>query len=488
MQSGSVIKDGIGKFVGDHFIGTIGGLTGDNRGQGAAPFSITDNLGLGLCYNSALTGGTYHSLCFGHDSNSAPIFTIDGVVYPFNGTGSGNVAGPNPTVLNEIASWNSTTGALLRQGAAAITDIKTTLSSDAAAFTSRNNTSLTSSDILTYTFTASGCTLPCTASTYDVVRGVAVAPAATSVNLVTGVGSYVVSDAVTTGSFPATVGLFAAGVARANGAKVWGVNTLLTDTTTGAISGGTDKELNNELDFNVTSPHTTINGLLFAGASLSQPASAVAIGLVGLDVNVGAHVGDTAKWSVFLQANPGSTNIFAAISPKDSFGNSVKSQDINMGFYDTGGTFGSLTLTASEAGGLELFTAVDSARALTLLGPGGAATGASVRMPDKSNLIINNRIVLSGSGSTFTVGSDANYTIQNYGNASVATLSLFGTNVAVNSNLILTKASPLLNTSVSLTDSAAGFTATLTNAPVAGNPTKWIQINDNGTTRSIPTW
>lgn len=29
---------------------------------------------------------------------------------------------------------------------------------------------------------------------------------------------------------------------------------------------------------------------------------------------------------------------------------------------------------------------------------------------------------------------------------------------------------------------------TITNAPAAGNPTKWIPINDNGTTRYIPAW
>ena len=54
--------------------------------------------------------------------------------------------------------------------------------------------------------------------------------------------------------------------------------------------------------------------------------------------------------------------------------------------------------------------------------------------------------------------------------------------------LTLSSASPLLSTSVPLTDSSAGQTATLTNGPTAGNPTKWIAINDNGTTRNIPAW
>lgn len=46
----------------------------------------------------------------------------------------------------------------------------------------------------------------------------------------------------------------------------------------------------------------------------------------------------------------------------------------------------------------------------------------------------------------------------------------------------------LLATGATLTNNAAGNVGTLNNAPAAGNPTKWIKIVDNGTTRSIPTW
>lgn len=48
--------------------------------------------------------------------------------------------------------------------------------------------------------------------------------------------------------------------------------------------------------------------------------------------------------------------------------------------------------------------------------------------------------------------------------------------------------STLMRTSVALTNGAGAATGTLTNAPAAGNPTKWITINDNGTTRYIPAW
>ena len=46
----------------------------------------------------------------------------------------------------------------------------------------------------------------------------------------------------------------------------------------------------------------------------------------------------------------------------------------------------------------------------------------------------------------------------------------------------------LIRTSVALANGAAAAAGTLLNAPVAGNPTKWIPINDNGTTRYIPAW
>lgn len=46
----------------------------------------------------------------------------------------------------------------------------------------------------------------------------------------------------------------------------------------------------------------------------------------------------------------------------------------------------------------------------------------------------------------------------------------------------------MLRTYTAFTNGAAAATGTLTNAPTAGNPTKWIPINDNGTIRYIPAW
>lgn len=46
----------------------------------------------------------------------------------------------------------------------------------------------------------------------------------------------------------------------------------------------------------------------------------------------------------------------------------------------------------------------------------------------------------------------------------------------------------MITTTTTITSGAASGAGTLANAPSAGNPTKWIPINDAGTTRYIPAW
>ena len=48
--------------------------------------------------------------------------------------------------------------------------------------------------------------------------------------------------------------------------------------------------------------------------------------------------------------------------------------------------------------------------------------------------------------------------------------------------------SNLIASSVDLTNGAGAGAGTLTNAPSAGDPSRWIPIDDNGTIRYIPTW
>jgi len=329
------------------------------------------------------------------------------------------VGGPSTSTMNELASWNSVWGDTLKQGPAFITnDMPTSISIDGSPLTMRNTTAFTAAQILDAAFI-----LPPSSGSknYDAVRGVAFAPAATTINLVNGVSAYVVSDAATTGvgGFPATVGLFTAGVARGTNAKVWGINTLLSDTMTGAVSAGTGKSLNNEFDFNISSPNTTVIGLSLAGGSKAQPATAVGVALQPLDLGQASTAGTIARWSSFLLSIAGSTNTFAGIGPKQAVGNSIQSQDIIFGFRDSTGADANIVMTGSESGGLSLFSTNSNARALTLLG------GPSrIAMGDLSGININNRIVMQGSGATFALGQDPGFTTQFYGNSAAATTIL----------------------------------------------------------------
>lgn len=61
------------------------------------------------------------------------------------------------------------------------------------------------------------------------------------------------------------------------------------------------------------------------------------------------------------------------------------------------------------------------------------------------------------------------------------------TNLSV-ASIIISDPTMLVRSVVAMNNGAAAQVATLTNGPTAGNPTKWIPINDNGTTRYVPSW
>jgi hypothetical protein len=62
-----------------------------------------------------------------------------------------------------------------------------------------------------------------------------------------------------------------------------------------------------------------------------------------------------------------------------------------------------------------------------------------------------------------------------------------GTSLDLTGN-ITTGTGTLHKTTANLTNGAAAAAGTLGNAPSAGNPTKWVPIDDNGTIRYIPCW
>lgn len=63
-----------------------------------------------------------------------------------------------------------------------------------------------------------------------------------------------------------------------------------------------------------------------------------------------------------------------------------------------------------------------------------------------------------------------------------------GNTVQVNGSLSTADNTAILHATVNMLNGAAAAAGTLNNAPAAGNPTKWIPFDDNGTTRYIPSW
>lgn len=84
----------------------------------------------------------------------------------------------------------------------------------------------------------------------------------------------------------------------------------------------------------------------------------------------------------------------------------------------------------------------------------------------------------TGAGSThsFDIGATRRFVIDNNG-AEVK-----------NGRLLVPGGASFIKTSTALTNGAGVGAGTIANAPAAGNPTKWIGIDDNGTIRYIPAW
>ena len=114
----------------------------------------------------------------------------------------------------------------------------------------------------------------------------------------------------------------------------------------------------------------------------------------------------------------------------------------------------------------------------------GTAGGASVLVQNAGTSII-----AIGNKSSL-IGGAYSATPMLYGNAQIETNTglLVAGALTATGTLTLAGGASLLSTTASLTNGAGASAGTLGNAPAAGNPTKWIGINDNGVTRLIPTW
>lgn len=101
---------------------------------------------------------------------------------------------------------------------------------------------------------------------------------------------------------------------------------------------------------------------------------------------------------------------------------------------------------------------------------------------DVTGSIMFSSVLLIGANNTGLSQVSAGLAALGTGGAGSFAGSLKLTNVFTNNPTFV------IRTNTTLTDGAAAALGTLLNAPAAGNPTKWIGIDDNGTTRFIPAW
>lgn len=138
------------------------------------------------------------------------------------------------------------------------------------------------------------------------------------------------------------------------------------------------------------------------------------------------------------------------------------------------------TSTGTAAFTQMVFNAGTAIGNLALLGSGFTTSGPNIA----------GALTLAGAGVGGIVlhANSAGGTIKLFNN-SVLGITASATALTLTSTVVLTLGGgTLLATSAALTNGAAAALGTLTNAPAAGNPTKWIPISDNGTTRFIPAW
>lgn len=153
---------------------------------------------------------------------------------------------------------------------------------------------------------------------------------------------------------------------------------------------------------------------------------------------------------------------------------------LDGGDWATPGTIGSTTPNSG------VFTALSTNGTVNVnLGTDTTNTGVNVRGSNAGVNggsfvnVRNNNVAIIGIGNKSALNGGA-YDAKPYISANAT--------IESNQSLQVPGGAVFLLTSSALTNGAGAAAGTITNAPTAGNPTKWIGINDNGTVRYIPAW
>jgi hypothetical protein len=412
IQSGKPPPGHAGKWVTNLTLGDAGAANGGPAGTGLTELNITSTLnnGLPFCINDAPITGPYHQLCMGagglvsyNGFGGAPpqglTFNVNGGIYSVPGTGAGlgNVSGPASSIAIELASFADTTGKLLRQGPAHLTDNKTTgpLTGSSTALVVTSDGTLPDAEI--------GSNV-----NYQAIAGVSNLPPGTSglVNVV-GVSGFVTNNAVSpSGAGPNAVALYGWAQGKVANSWTWGINTNIL-TMAGLSAGGT---LYNEFDLSAFNANDVIIGLQLAGDSRVQPLSAVGV-LVGTQHNSNLS---TARWTVGFMTQTGSTPIALLAEPALA-GNSQASAAVE--FQATNATGGAVNYgIASSATSLNFFPGAGAVAPYFYNFNGGLS------LTPGNIITINNQSVVANTANQAQFGIDPAITQVSLGNATAPVL------------------------------------------------------------------
>lgn len=186
---------------------------------------------------------------------------------------------------------------------------------------------------------------------------------------------------------------------------------------------------------------------------------------------------------IFLNAKgTGNVDINGTATGLLLVGHGIRTSDIGIGVTGNPGSAPALTTNigatiniaaGSNSGGNDTIASVDFYRSSTFIGAvgfDGAASGTIAgHTKAKTDL--------------WFIGQSGTYDIVISNDSKVWMKSA----LAIGAGLTITSAI-MITTLTTFTNGAAGNLGTLTNSPAVGDPTKWIPVNDNGTTRYIPAW
>ncbi len=282
----------------------------------------------------------------------------------------------------------------------------------------------------------------------------------------------------------------------------------------------------------VISGTETVTGVLTAQSSLAVNSNATVTGI--LTASSSLTVASTTTLSGITTVVDGNFSIVGSASANRTLKFEVDAQSANADLtFDTGAQTADRTLsvpvlTASATfmvlsetqtiTGTKTFSAVTTISNTTtatgptvgalVIGNGSAGTsvsigagiicaGASVKSFQSSfgeQGTANDKQVIVGYSTDYEIYAVEqgvafrDLKIQKNGGAAVVGTDPGGSNAFRIGGALTINSNTLLSTKTSFTNGAGASLGTLATAPSAGNPTKWIAIDDNGVTRYIPAW